>query len=359
MLNVFKFIVKIHTHPIIQESLTCKIDTGGILYSIDKCNPLAIYNKATPVKYISNKCNPLKIYNKPAAIKYFPSMFDPLAIKKYPKLYEIKGFIKNHESCSIKKLSSKLFFGNFSIGTINGRLERDTLEEKQEKMILKLIDSHHPSILLLQSMSKDVIRNIEINSGPHYKMCADRYVDVDRVSMKKEYKPIIYDTNVVEVENEGNFAPPLAEETSSYATFATFRKIGTNTRFTVINVDFYSADGQTIETQLFTIMKHIHDSWISKYPIIIGGTVNAITGLTKKLMSDAFKDLVKSDRNNYKMSGDTFHDNGKFYDGITRDFLLLKDERHKFIINYVRVLKSFDIESFKHYPIYAILTINK
>lgn len=315
------------------------------------------YNNPIENGYFEANKNSSIDYPENNFIKYSPSMFDPLAIKKYPELFSIKGFIKNHQNHRLKKLSSKIYFGNLSISTINARLERDTLENKQINTLASFIDSHHPTLLLLQSLSKDVMDNIESIIDNHYKLSVNNFVDIDRTSMKNEYKPILYDSKILKEIGNGNFSPPFAEQTTTYATFSTFQIINTNHIFTVINVDLYSADAKTIETQLFTIIKHIHESYIDNYPIIIGGTINAKTRAINKLISKAFKNLLKKDKNNTKLSEDTFHDNGNFSDGISRDFILLHDENDLFQINYARILKGFDKESFKHYPIYGILTV--
>ncbi len=290
--------------------------------------------------------------------KYFPSIYDPLAIKKYPKLLWINGFIKSHNNDVVKQLTKSNYFGNFSFATINARLEKDTLEADQITNISKFIDSHHPTILILQAVSKDVMNGLDNLINKHYNFSkAKEFVDVDRISFKKEYKPIIYDKELVLEISSGHFSPQFVEYNTTYSTYTIFKLKCTNQIFTVINIDLYSADPKTIEIQIFTITKHIYESNLHKHPIFLSGTINIKTPSINQFLSKSFKNLINKDKNNKYLSEDTFHDNGKFADGQPRDFIFLFDIYNKFQLNYARVLKNFDKISFKHYPLYAILTI--
>ncbi len=328
------------------------------LFPDNRTNKSDIPNKESePNNYLLGEKNLIKKDTQNYVLRYSPSIYDFLAIRKHPELFGVKGYIRKHKEVYIKNLSSKTYFGNFSIATINGRLERDTLETQQISSISTFINTHHPSIMMLQSLSQDVMITLEKRIQGHYKLSCKDYVDIDRTLMKNEFKPIIYDAEILKEIKSGKFSPQLTEKTTTYATYTTFSFIDASEIFTVINVDLYSIDPKTIEAQVLTIIKHIYESNIKNYPIIIGGTINTKTSSINKFLSKAFKNLVDSDKNNSKFSPDTFHDNGNFADGIPRDFLLLHDESDMFQLNYARILKLFDKESFKHYPIFSILTV--
>ena len=281
--------------------------------------------------------------------KYTPSVYDPKADYIKEELIKNIGFIEHHNQ-HIYGPS----FGEMSMMTIN-LYHPNFLEEKNQRIkVTNLIDQHHPTILALQGISKNQEQLFNAVFSPHYKVIGSNYINIDLKSRKREYRPIYYDSNEVELIKEGEFSP-INFANHSYATFGIFRmKVDLKTMFIVVNIDLYSGDSEFIETQLYNILKHISESPYSKLPIFFLGMINEQTQNVKDLIKNSLHNVILKDKNNIPLSKTTFHHNGILDDGKQRDFILLRDINNTYIVNYARILSKFEKKDILHYPIYAI-----
>lgn len=295
---------------------------------------------------------------------YILSVYDPQARKYFAGHPTVKGYALNHSNPNkIKK------FGNLSVLSLNAHVERDTLDGLQKDAIIELIDSHHPSVFGLQSVSKRVMQDVIDSIKTHYSVANSTQKAIDIRTRREEYKPIFYDSRVLTKIMDGVFEPKDTKD-QSYASFAVFKKTSSADYFTVVNGDLYSAERTAIDALAFNIVVDFKKSYFKDYPVFYLGTINAIGRKLGKLMNmnddeidiedlgkTHLENLVEKDTKNRNASRNTFHSHGNFDDGVQRDFILLYDPKKRFDPKYTKILDHFDSRSFAHYPVFSILTL--
>lgn len=282
---------------------------------------------------------------------YMPSKYDVRANEYSPELAQIKGYAKNHVV-----FNEVIKFGNLSILTLNAYVGNDLLETMQGTFILDLIDTHHPTIFALQGLSKEAMEYIKNKTSGHYAIAAEDVIEIDQRTREILYKPVLYDTGVLEKVFETSFNQNSKAQT--YATFTIFRRKNTGQEFILINVDLFSADPAAIDLGFFEIKAHLNKSRFENYPILVTGTINTMSKKLEKAMDVLFINPLRKDEKNNGESFTTFHGLKKMNDGIQRDFILQSKKTNMFKPNYARILKLWNTSVFEHYPVYTILTMD-
>lgn len=286
-----------------------------------------------------------------ASANFIVSKYDSHAGNTRKDSYGSQGFLKNHNAPT-----SPDSFGDISLITLNAHIDKDTLEEKQKSHIIELFNTHHPTVFAIQTVSKELMEYISNGVRPHYSISATDFKNIDLRTRKEEYKPIFYDANVLEVITVKAFKGSSKNE--HYATFSIFRHKETQSIFTIVNMDLFSADSKAIDTQVFNILANIEKTPYKDSPIFLMGTINVMSNKLRRAINSRYDNLIVRDFNNRALSKNTFHYHGFMNDGVQRDFIFFRDSAKSLKLNYSRILEAFDKESFEHYPIYSILSFS-
>lgn len=133
---------------------------------------------------------------------FSPSRYD-FRVNPENRAYKRTGFLSKHISPP-KSIS----FGELALMTLNAHIERDTIEEQQQKEILKLIDEHHPTTFSLQGLSQREFSDIKkkLNTN-HYGIACTTAFRNDIWQNKIEMMPILYDNKALVKLSEVVFEP--------------------------------------------------------------------------------------------------------------------------------------------------------
>lgn len=284
---------------------------------------------------------------------FSPSRYD-FRVNPENRAYKRTGFLSKHISPP-KSIS----FGELALMTLNAHIERDTIEEQQQKEILKLIDEHHPTTFSLQGLSQREFSDIKkkLNTN-HYGIACTTAFRNDIWQNKIEMMPILYDNKALVKLSEVVFEP-REYENQAYACMTSFYNNVTNQMLTVVNVEFSSSDEKITDEQMYNIVKKVKSFEYKDFPIFITGTINNMSVQFQRLEESSFKNLHDLDKNNKGLDKTTFHKHGKVSDGIQRDFILLYDIKKELKLNYSRTLSRYSKVCFEHFPVFSILERNK
>ncbi|KAL6122106.1 hypothetical protein NUSPORA_00879 [Nucleospora cyclopteri] len=284
---------------------------------------------------------------------FTPSIYDPQAESILPEISQNSGFVENHNASIHGKK-----FGDLNIMSLNMLINNDKTAEEQIKEVVDIVDKHHPTILSLQSASDDQVKLIQASLKPHYQMEGENRYNLNMSNRKKEMTPIFYDTEVLTkiatYDVVDKSSPP-----HDYGIWSTFlMNNNKNVKFSVVNVDLYSADSDFIQEQLYNVIKKVETSNYKEHPIILTGMINEQSENVKNLIKKSYLNTLEADKNNAILSKTTFHSNGLLEDGRQRDFILMKDAMSRFKVNYSRILSNFNKKTFTHYPLMTIMRLN-
>ncbi|KAM0679802.1 hypothetical protein GINT2_001973 [Glugoides intestinalis] len=284
---------------------------------------------------------------------FSPSRYD-FRVNPENRIYKSTGFLYKHDSHP-KSIS----FGDLALMTLNAHIERDTIEEHQEKEILKLIDEHHPTTFSIQGLSQREFADIRKKlNGEHYDIGCTKALRNDIWQNKVETMPILYDNKALVKLSEFVFEP-REYENQAYACMTSFYNNITNQVLTIVNVELSSTDEKTTDEQMYNIVKKVKAFEYKDFPIFITGTINKMSMQFKKLEETTFKNLHDMDKNNKGLDKTTFHKHGKVSDNIQRDFILLYDIKKEWKLNYSRTLSRYSKVYFERFPVFSILERNK
>ncbi len=93
-------------------------------------------------------------------------------------------------------------------------------------------------------------------------------------------------------------------------------------------------DEGTTDTQLYSIIQNIKTSKFKDYPVFITGTINSLSESARWLIDNNIVNLNDLDKRNENLNKTTFHSHGEMNDNQQRDFILLKDIKGIFKLNY-------------------------
>lgn len=281
---------------------------------------------------------------------FTPSIYD-FRVDPQERVYEgYFGFLNKHFY-----VPDRNHFGELGIISLNTHIEKDTSEINQRRIILNLIDTHHPTILSLQGLISDEMKEIVDRSEGHYEIACKNALNNDVWRNRLEAMPILYDSESVIKIKESVFEPKEYQR-QAYGCAGVFYSKITEQIFTVINVDLPSVDEKIIDSQVFNILENIENSKYKDLPVFITGTINTKSEELRKLIEKTFLNLNDFDKNNIGLSKTTFHNYGRINDNIQRDYVLLRDKEGKLKVNYSRILSRFSKEDFEHYPLYVIMS---
>lgn len=292
----------------------------------------------------------LLIRNAIAYKLFTPSIYD-FRVDPQERAYEgYFGFLNKHFY-----VPDSNHFGELGIITLNTHIENDTSEVSQKRIILGLIDTHHPTILSLQGLVFDELDEIISKSEGHYEAACKAALNNDVWRNRLEAMPILYDSSSIIKIKESVFEPKEYQR-QAYGCAAVFYSKITEQIFTIVNVDLPSVDEKVVDSQVFNILENMENSKYRDLPVFVTGTVNTKSERLRRLIEKTFLNLNDFDRNNVGLSKTTFHNYGKIEDNIQRDYVLLRDKGGKLKVNYSRILNRFSKDYFEHYPIYVIMS---
>ncbi|KAI5152298.1 hypothetical protein ENBRE01_2722 [Enteropsectra breve] len=300
---------------------------------------------------------PVSLITAPMPIHYQPSYYDPL-VGENKDLYYKKGFMVNHRDD--RKYNDKIAFGSLMIITLNIRLVRDTKLSMQKQELFALIDTHHPTILVLQDVSIEILKYLENELGKkgHYGISNGReeLKSIDADTGETLYNITIYDKNLLQVANENTW--PTRDKHQVFATQTVFIDLASKQQFVVVNWNLFSSDAKTTTLQMNKIMKDLVKSGHIKLPVFFAGTVNVYDKGTKRFMRKTLRNTLYSDSRNNTLRKDTFHGRN-FMTGEEKDFIEISKNTSRYKINYARILTKFNSEAFERYPVMAIFELRK
>ncbi|EJW05328.1 hypothetical protein EDEG_00631 [Edhazardia aedis USNM 41457] len=298
---------------------------------------------------------------------YYESRWDPLVFNKdvvsTDRLEIIRsqsGHFELHEYENTPESFRK--FGDISIISLN--LFREVIYDletnESAENVRTILDETHASVFALQGIDDTLLASIheKIRKQAHYDMInVDKY-DLDALSGKRTYLPIIYDTKLLHVVNTGYFETKDDRKMlyGSYAVFMDLRIPEAPVAFTVVNIDIFSSFTDIVNAQFSNIVQDV-----ASYPpvanaaVIVAGSLGVTPPNVKDLMVESYKNTTAQDKNNQNLSLTTLH-SGNQDDGIQRDYILLRDEKRSLILNYSRILRMF--KAGDRYPIHAIFSYN-
>lgn len=295
---------------------------------------------------------------------YSESRFDPLVYDKKTEPVEranlvksITGFFRDHElEDDDKKLKR---FGDISVITLN--LYRSILSEQETiqsaNNIRTLLDEVHPTFLCLQGIDDTLLKRLSnrLKDNKHYGMAVFDKYDIDMLTGQRNYFPIIYDQTLILIKNSGYFEanPSKPAKYGSFIEVKDKRKPEA-VNFTVINVDMYSSFNDVVSAEFSNIVSDINGfREVENRPVIMAGTMGTVPENVKKMISKTYKNTLNGDKNNELIPKTTLHAGGQ-EDNIQRDFILLRDLRSDFKLNYSRILREFLASD--HYPVHSIFS---
>lgn len=292
---------------------------------------------------------------------------------------------------------SSMKMGNLFIISFNTYTSNETEEDAQLVLIHQLLSENKPSILALQASSKDLLSIRNTN----YNIVGEDVKRIDVELNKEEYRPIIYDKNIVKLLQPNEISSwtdssinsdqidqstdqisgtlpthILSKLTQPFATYALFKHIESNTKLLFINVDIFSSIAEQVNKQLNEVSRLIKDITESNTDIvvIVAGSIEPASESINIMLKQAYDNLLDEDINNINMMRNTLVDIPANGDIKERDYIMiLKGEgKDKYKINLARILTEWgamkeegkEIKEvtrkeypFSHYPIAAIMTL--
>ncbi|KAM0674928.1 hypothetical protein GVAV_001747 [Gurleya vavrai] len=308
----------------------------------------------------------LTIFSKNTHRLFVESQYDPLLKDSSNsqdastnELSEISGFFSNHEA---KIPSTIQKFGELSILSINFYkqiLDTSKIEETVNNLI-KLIDSSHPSLIAVQGISPDELALLKnfIEADDHYVIVNTDKAEIDSITGQHYFLPIIVDLRLVQVIKPYYFLTneDVPQPYASYVTLSDKRVKDHSLSYTFVNIDLFSSFSEVVSAEFFGIIEDIIESKeVGDRPVFLAGNIGNLPINVKKEIEISFKNLIQEDKNNHGLSKTTDHTNGN-NDDIERNFILLRDPKNEFIVNYARILSEF--EEGNNYPLYSILSFS-
>lgn len=284
---------------------------------------------------------------------YHASPYDPLNKSEVKQ----KGYLETHNPHD----PTTGGFGDVSIMTLNlyTVASTDESDEIMTNAILKLLDEHHMTFLLLQAVSEKILNSLArfFEANLHYHLVLTEKFEFDAIYGVKLYFPILYDSTIVEKVKTGYFETD-EKRPRMYANYieAKDKRVNDDFTYTVINIDLFSTFKNTVRAEFFNIVIDILDSNVGTKSVFLCGSMNVITSDIKRMFDISFRNVIDVDLNNKNLGKTTMRNPG-LENGHQKDFILLRDANNRFVTNYARILTEFDKGD--RYPVYAIFTFKE
>ncbi|KAM0676503.1 hypothetical protein GVAV_000472 [Gurleya vavrai] len=183
--------------------------------------------------------------------------------------------------------------------------------------------------------------------------------NTDLITGQRDYMPIIFDTTLVKSMNAGYFETDNKKKMvyGSFLEVRDFRKEHDYVSYTIINVDMYSSFADVISAEFSNVVSDISSfKEVSDRPVFMVGGIGTMPTNIKELIKTVYINSIEEDVNNKDIPKTTVHAGGQD-DGVQRDFILLRDAKGEFVLNYSRIMRRFSASD--HYPVHAIYSFGK
>lgn len=286
---------------------------------------------------------------------FLPSKYDPLIDQApYNKNFDtIQHQGGNYEEHIIDQPPSDRF-GDINLMTLNLATSISTTAMNQDafQIIKEVLDQSHPTVFALQGIRESLMSSLRKLVNSHYKIYTDDIFTTDNLSAAGYFLPIIIDTKIYKVKKQGYIKNSFGVV---YASYVEVEDLKYQKKATFINIDMYSTFKSMVEGEFFNIITDIKGSKeIASNPVFFMGGIGTLSGEIKTLLQSGYKNLVDHDKHNSDLDSTTVHGKVEHSDGVQRDFIILRDPKGKFTLNYARILSKFPIG--EHYPIQGILS---
>lgn len=307
----------------------------------------------------------LQVFTKKSDFQiYTESRFDPLirdrnsvSSNRANYIKSMAGYFRDHE---LEDEDQNIVrFGDISIITLN--MYRSVLSEQETiqsaNNVRIILDEAHPTFLCLQGVDDSLLKRIasRMKDNKHYGLSVFDKYDIDMLNGQRNYFPIIYDQSIAKIVNSGYFDSD-PRKSSRYGSFIEIKdkRKPDSLNFTVVNVDIYSSFNDVVSAEFSNIVSDINSfKEVEQKPVLFVGTLGTVPNNVADLIETTFKNTIDGDSNNINIPKTTLH-SGDQEDHIQRDFILLRDLKNEFTLNYARILRDFLASD--HYPVHAIFS---
>lgn len=283
--------------------------------------------------------------------KWDPILEQPPYNKNYQTVLDIGGNYDEH----VVDQPPEDRYGDINLLTLNlsSTISTEEMNQQSTLTVKQVLDHAHPSVFTLQGIREPLMARLKKVMNTHYKMVNDDMFTKDALSAANYYFPIIIDTKIFHVKQSGYIKNSKGV---IYASFVVLKDFKRDKVSTVINMDLFSTFRGVVEGQFANILSDIKGSKeIRSHPVFFSGGMGALSEQINILLSSGYKNLIFQDSHNLDLDKTTVHGKVEHSDNIQRDFIILRDPKSVFTLNYARILSN-NFPVGEHYPIQAILS---
>lgn len=293
--------------------------------------------------------------------KWDPLLEQPPFNQNYQMVLDISGFYDEHQATGPDDS-----YGDLNLWTLNLSSAISTEEMNQQSTLTmkQVLDHSHPSIFALQGIRESLMARLKKIMNKHYQMANTDSFTKDSIFATNYYFPIIYDTRMFDIKQTGYIKNLKGVIYASYVVVENKmkknKKVEKNADkkdiITFINIDLFSTFRGVVEGQFANILSDVKGSQLIRaHPVFFMGGLGALSAQITNLLNSGYKNLIDHDNHNMDLDKTTVHGKVEHSDNVQRDFIITRDPKSVFTLNYARILSgAFPVG--EHYPVQAILS---